>query len=59
MPPCNKELKIYSDGNNQSVVALIVKCCDSLGHEGSCEWHLWTDGENRATGKKGIIKVIK
>ena len=56
MPPCNKELNILDtrDGN----IVLTVKCCQSEGHEGRHEWHLWTDGDNQATGKKGVIKVI-
>ena len=43
---------------NSEVVALVVKCCQSEGHEGEHEWHLWTDADNFATGKKGLIKVI-
>ena len=40
-------------------VALTVRCCQSEGHEGEHEWHLWTDAENELQPSgKGLIKVI-
>lgn len=58
MPPCNKELNIMT-GFHSEEIALTVRCCQSQGHEGNHEWHLWTDAENKLqpTGK-GLIKVI-
>ena len=59
MPPCNKELNIMTDMRSEKV-ALTVRCCQSEGHEGKHEWHLWTDGENKAQESgKGIVKVIR
>lgn len=46
-------------GFHSEEIALTVRCCQSQGHEGNHEWHLWTDAENKLqpTGK-GLIKVI-
>lgn len=57
MPPCKKELKIFRDYKSNEV-ALTVYCCQSEGHEGQHEWHLWTDGKNDVTRDMGVIKVI-
>lgn len=56
MPPCNKKLKIFEE--RQEINSIYSRCCLGEGHFGPHEWHIWTDLENEATGKKGMIITI-
>lgn len=57
MPACNKILGLYHS-KGADFRAMQPKCVDSDGHDGECEFHVWSDGENKATGKEGIMQVI-
>lgn len=58
MSACNKELNIYKEFRGTEI-ALTLHCCQSEGHEGEHEWHLWTDAENKLQESgRGLIKVI-
>lgn len=35
-----------------------LRCVEGLGHDGECQFQVLTDGENKATGKMGVAKVI-
>ena len=56
MPPCNKKLNISSWGDKKTIIT--VKCVAGENHEGNHQWQVWTDDDNLATGKKGVIKFI-
>ena len=57
MPNCRKILGLYHD-KNAVHRAMQLECCQSLGHEGPHEWHVWSDADNKATSREGCIQVI-
>lgn len=59
MPGCDKILGLY---HNKDAIggarAMQLRCVEGLGHDGECQFQVLTDGENKATGKMGVAKVI-
>jgi len=57
MESCNKELGLYTHRTAKHRL-MILRCCDSIEHDGECQFHVHTDGFNNAMNKEGITKVI-
>ena len=60
MPSCKKTLTIFKNNGHQKMGRPLteMRCVQGENHNGKCEFHLWTNGKNTATGDHGIMVVI-